>query len=77
MCILSAMGKRRVKELGQMPEAVRIGIVVLGLVFIGLILVAGKFYLRNWRGDTVFLPVALFIAVLLIAAVLVQLFKKN
>lgn len=71
------MRKRRVKELGLMPKAVRIGSVVLGLVFSGLILVAGKFYLPNWRGETVFLPVALFIAVLLIAAVLVQRFKKN
>ena len=72
-----AVGKRRVKELGQMPKAVRMGIVVLGLVFSGLILAAGKFYLPNWRGNTVFLPVALFIALLVIAAVLVQLFKTN
>jgi hypothetical protein len=71
------MRKRRIKELGPMPTAVRMGIVVLALVFIGLIVIAGKFYLPNWRGDTVFLPVALFIAVLLLAAVLVQLFKKN
>ena len=77
MCFLSAMGKPRIKQLGPMPKAVRTGIVVLGLVFLGLILVAGKFYLPNWRGDTVFLPVALFVAVLLVAAVLVQLFKKS
>jgi hypothetical protein len=71
------MGKPRIKELGPMPKAVRTGIVVLGLVFLGLTLVAGKFYLPNWRGDTVFLPVALLVAVLLVAAVLVQLFKKE
>jgi len=57
-----------------MPKAVRAGIVVLGLVFLGLFFVAGKFYLFNGRGDTVFLPVALFVAALLVAAVLLQLF---
>ena len=75
--ILPAMGKRRVKELGPMPKTVRTAIVVLGLVFIGLVLVASKFYLPNWRGDTVFLPVALLIAILLIAAVIVQLLRKS
>jgi hypothetical protein len=49
----------------------------MATVLIGLVLVGGKFYLGNWRGDMLFLPVALFMGLLLIAAVLVHFFKRS
>jgi hypothetical protein len=47
------------------------------VVLIGLVLAGGRYYLGNWRGDMLFLPVALFLGLLLIAALLVHFFKKS
>jgi hypothetical protein len=49
----------------------------MAAVLIGLVLAGGKYYLGNWRGDMLFLPVALFMGLLLISAVLVHFFKKS
>ena len=47
------------------------------MVLVGLVLVGGRFYVANWRGNTVFLPVALFLGLLLVTAVIIRFFKKN
>ena len=74
----STMGKRKAsQQLEPMPRVGRLVIGILAVIFVVLVLVAGKFYLPNWRGNFVFLPVALFIGFLLIAAVLVRMFRKN
>jgi hypothetical protein len=49
----------------------------MAVVLIGWVFAGGKYYLGHWRGDTLFLPVALFVGLLLIAAVSVHFFKKN
>jgi hypothetical protein len=69
------MRKRKETELEQMPRAVRIWLVALAVIFVFLVLVVGKYFLANWRANMVFLPVVLFIGLLLIAAVVVQLFR--
>jgi hypothetical protein len=52
--------------------------IVAGLVvLVGFVLVGGKLYLANWRGDMLFLPVALFLGFLLVAAVVRRFFRKN
>jgi len=66
-----SMGSRKAKkELEPLPRA---GWVVIGIVlssFVGLAALTGRFYLQNWRGDTVFLPFVLFIGLQLIAVIL-------
>ena len=72
------MRKHKAKEPEPMPPKVRVFVAVFALIFVALVLVAGKFYLPNWRGgDAVFLPVALFIGVLLVAAVVTQIFRRT
>jgi len=71
------MKGRKSRELKPLPRSAFFVIGVLTMVLVGLVLVGGKFYLANWRGNTVFLPVALFLGLLLGAAVIVRFFKKN
>jgi uncharacterized protein (DUF983 family) len=63
--------------LEPLPKSAFFIIAVLGMVLVGLVLVGGRFYLANWRGNTVFLPVALFLGLLLVASVIIRFFKKN
>ena len=60
-----------------LPRSAFFIIGVLALVLVGLVLVGGRFYVANWRGNTVFLPVALFLGLLLVTAVTIRFFKKN
>jgi hypothetical protein len=71
------MSKRKDTELEPMPRTVRIWLVVFAVIFVVLVLVAGKYFLANWKGNAVFLPVALFIGLLLVAAVISQVFRKR
>jgi uncharacterized protein (DUF983 family) len=71
------MKRRKSQELEPLPRSAFFIIVVLGMVLVGLVLVGGKFYLANWRGNMVFLPVVLFLGLLLIAAVIIRFSKKN
>jgi uncharacterized protein (DUF983 family) len=71
------MKRRKSQELEPLPRSAFFIIDVLGMVLVGLVLVGGKFYLASWRGNMVFLPVALSLGLLLIAAVIIRVFKKN
>jgi len=71
------MKKRKAEELEPLPRTTFIVVGLMAVVLIGLVFAGGKYYLGNWRGDTLFLPVALFLGLQLIAAVLVHFFKKN
>ena len=71
------MGDGPVSGKRPLPRTTFIVVGLMAVVLIGLVFAGGKYYLGNWRGDTVFLPVALFLGLLLIAAVLVHFFKKN
>jgi len=71
------MRKRKDTELEPMPRTIRIWLAVFAVIFVGLVLVAGKYFLANWRADAVFLPVALFIGVLLVAGLVARLFRKR
>jgi len=71
------MKGRKSQQVEPLPRWAFFIIAVLAVVLVGLVLVGGKFYLANWRGNFVFLPVALFLGLLLIAAVIRQFFKKN
>jgi hypothetical protein len=71
------MKRRKSHELEPLPRSAFFIIGVLAMVLVGLVLVGGRFYLANWRGNTVFLPVALFLGLLLFVAVIIRFFKKN
>ncbi|HKW33581.1 MAG TPA: hypothetical protein VJN92_11295 [Candidatus Acidoferrum sp.] len=60
-----------------LPRSASVIIGAMAIVFVGLVLASGKFYLAHWRGNVVFLPVVVFIGLLLITAVFIQFFKKN
>jgi hypothetical protein len=71
------MKRRKSQQIEPLPRSAFFVIAVLALVFAGLVLIGGRFYLANWRGNIVFLPFVLFLGLLLIAAVVVRFFKKN
>lgn len=71
------MIKRKHEKLEPLPRTTLIVVGLMAAVLIGLVLVGGKYYLGNWRGDMLFLPVALFMGLLLIAAVMIHFFKKS
>lgn len=71
------MKQRKSHQIEPLPRSAFFVIAILAFVFVGLVLIGGHFYLPNWRGDIVFLPVVLFLGLLLVAAVVVRLFKKN
>jgi hypothetical protein len=71
------MKRRKSHELEPLPRSAFFIIGILATVLVGLVLAGGKFYLANWRGNTVFLPVALFLGLLLVAAVIIRFFKNN
>jgi hypothetical protein len=50
------MKRRKSQELEPLPRSAFFIIVVLAMALVGLVLVGGKFYLANWRGNMVFLP---------------------
>jgi hypothetical protein len=73
---------RKPKETGvePMPRCVRLGLAAFAIVLVVLVLVVGKYYLPNWKGDAIFLPFAIFIGLVLVsalAALVVRLFKKR
>lgn len=71
------MKKSKSEKLEPLPRVAYFVIGVLGAILFVLVLVGGKFYLGNWRGDALFLPVALFLGLLLIAAVAKWLTNKH
>jgi len=73
------MGIRKAKHevVEPMPRSGRVVIGVAVLCVVALAVVAGKFYLANWRGEMVFLPFALFLGVVLIAALFARFFRKH
>jgi hypothetical protein len=71
------MSKRKPEKLEPLPRTAFIVVGLVLAVLIGLVFLGGKYYLGNWRGDMLFLPVALFLGLLLIAAVSVHFFKKR
>ena len=71
------MNNRKPEKLEPLPRTTSIVVGLMAVVLIGLVLAGGKYYLGNWHGDMLFLPVALFLGLLLIAAVLVHFFKKS
>ena len=71
------MRKRSTNELEPMPRTVRVFLIAFALILVALVLIAGKFYLPNWKGNIIFLPVALFIGLLLVAAVVAQMFRRK
>ena len=71
------MKRRKSQQIEPLPRSPFFVIAVLALVFAGLVLIGGRFYLANWRGNIVFLPFVLFLGLLLIAAVVVRFFKNN
>lgn len=58
------MNKRKPEKLEPLPRTTFIVVGLMAVVLIGLALAGGKYYLGNWRGDMLFLPVALFLATL-------------
>jgi hypothetical protein len=62
------MRKRKETGLEPMPRTVRNWLAALAVIFVVFVLVAGKYSLANWRANAVFLPVVLFIGLLLVAA---------
>lgn len=77
LCIFLLMKKSKSERLEPLPRVAYVVIAVMGAILLVLVLVAGRFYLANWRGDAVFLPVALFLGLLLIAAVAKWLTNKH
>ena len=71
------MKKRRSQQIEPLPRSAFFLIAIFALVFAGLVLIGGRFYLPHWRGNVVFLPVVLFLGLLLVAALVVRLLKKN
>jgi hypothetical protein len=71
------MKRRKSEQVEPLPRSAALTIAVLVVVLVGFVLVSGKFYLANWRGDIVFLPVALFLGLLLVVAVVRRFFRKN
>ena len=71
------MSKRKPEKLEPLPRTTFIVVGLVLVVLVGLAFVGGKYYLGNWRDDMLFLPVALFLGLLLIAAVSVRFFKKS
>jgi hypothetical protein len=71
------MKRRKSHDLEPLPRSAFFIIGILAMILVGLVLVGGRFYLANWRGNVVFLPVALFLGLLLIAAVVIRFRKKN
>jgi hypothetical protein len=71
------MRKRKANELEPMPRAVRIFLIAFAFIFVALVLLAGKFYLPNWKGNIIFLPVALFTGLLLVAAIVAQISRRD
>ncbi len=71
------MKKRKAKELEPMPRTVRVSLAIFAVIFVALVFVVGEYFLANWKGNVIFLPVALFIGVLLVAAVVAQIFRKS
>lgn len=49
----------------------------MAVVLVGLVVLGGRFYLANWHGDIVFLPVVLLLGLLLVAAVFHRFFRKR
>jgi len=62
------MRKLKAKETEPLPRSMKVGLAMFALVFVALLFVGSKYYLANWKGDAIFLPVALFIGLLLVAA---------
>ena len=77
MCRLTVMNKRKPEKLEPLPRSTFIVVGFMAVVLLGFVLAGGKYYLGNWRGDMLFLPVALFLGLVLVAAVLVHFFKKS
>jgi hypothetical protein len=71
------MNKRKPEKLEPLFRTTFIVVGLMAVVLIGLVVAGGRYYLGNWRGDMLFLPVALFLGLLLIAALLVHFFKKS
>jgi len=71
------MKRRKSHALEPLPRSAFFIIGVLALVLVGLVLAGGRFYVANWRGNTLFLPIALFLGLLLVTAVIIRFFKKN
>jgi hypothetical protein len=71
------MSNRKHEKLEPLPRSTFIVVALMAVVFLGAVFAGGKYYLGNWRGDMLFLPVALFLGLLLIAAVVVHFFKKS
>jgi hypothetical protein len=71
------MKGRKPRELEPLPRSVLWIIGALATILAGSVLLGGKFYLANWRGDAVFLPVAILIGLLLIAAAITRFFRKG
>lgn len=70
------MKRRKSQQIEPLPRSAFFVIAVLALVLAGLVLIGGRFYLANWRGNIVFLPFVLFLGLLLIAAVVARFFKN-
>jgi len=71
------MKRRKSERVEPLPRSAAFTIVVLVVVLVGFVLVSGKFYLANWRGDIVFVPVALLLGLLLVLAVVRRFFRKS
>jgi len=71
------MRQRKSKKPEPMPRAVLIFLVALAFILAALVLITGKFYLPNWKGNIIFLPVAIFIGFLLVAAAVARIVRKN
>lgn len=71
------MRKRKDAELEPMPRHVKVVLVVFTVILVALAFVAGSYYLANWKGDVIFLPVALFIGILLVAAVVSMILRAS
>ncbi len=70
------MKKHKNAELEPMPRYMKAVLAVLAIIFAAFVFLAGRYYLPNWKGGVIFLPVALLIGLLLIAAVIVRVKRR-
>ena len=68
---------KRSEKLGTPPRRAYFVVLAFVAIFFVLAFVVGKWYLANGRGDVLFLLVAVFLGLLLVASVIRWLTKKR
>ena len=71
------MKRTKSQKFETLPGSAYFVVALLGAILVAFAAVVGKLYLANWRGDVLFLPVGLFLGLLLTVAVVRWLAKKR